>query len=213
MPTLRRAVDDAFTLTGASTPPWPDPHEGHREPAPEEYSRCLDPGKYRIVRARADAWARALTTAGLATVEEADRAEAWRAHQDRAPARARWWRPTRPGALPLLIGSQPIDGVDDAVVVVGVGDPAVLVEALPDCGCDACDDGSEPLLAQLDELVEAVVAGDFVHLSSRAGTLTSVGTSRSATGRLARRRDWRRLLDRARTGAVRGEALTGRAWF
>src|SRR5699024_2075680 len=54
-------VEHAFAVTGADTPPWPDPHLGPggrdvpvRE---EEYSRCLDPGKYRIVVTRAEAWA------------------------------------------------------------------------------------------------------------------------------------------------------------
>ncbi|MDN6303852.1 MAG: DUF6226 family protein, partial [Brachybacterium sp.] len=64
----------AFAVTGADTPPWPDPHlgPGGREVPvrEEEYSRCLDPGKHRILGARAEAWALVLTERGWAEREE-----------------------------------------------------------------------------------------------------------------------------------------------
>ncbi|MCY3863114.1 MAG: DUF6226 family protein [bacterium] len=47
-------------------------------------------------------------------------------------------------------------GAVDAGVSLGVGDPAVLVLAAPDCGCDACDSGSQDAL---DEYMLSVVTG------------------------------------------------------
>jgi len=45
-------VEDAFAETGVATPGWDDPHVGpdgqELDVREEEYSRCLDPGKYRI---------------------------------------------------------------------------------------------------------------------------------------------------------------------
>jgi hypothetical protein len=35
---------------------------------------------------------------------------------------------------------------------------------LPDCGCDACDSGSDDLLSAIDEVIGHVVAGPFVVL-------------------------------------------------
>jgi len=46
--TLRAAVDASFEQDPASTATWPDPHPDH-EPDAQEYSRCLDPAKYRIL--------------------------------------------------------------------------------------------------------------------------------------------------------------------
>lgn len=42
-----------------------------------------------------------------------------------------------------------------------MGDPAVLLETLLDCGCDACDSGSRDLLEVLDETVLSVVDGSL----------------------------------------------------
>jgi len=50
-------------------------------------------------------------------------------------------------------------GAVDAGVSLGVGDPAVLVLAAPDCGCDACDSGSQDALDELDEYMLSVVTG------------------------------------------------------
>jgi len=63
-------VAEAFVTTGSTTPQWPDPHEGSEGPLDEEYSRCLDPEKYRILSARAEAWVLSLTRLGLACAEE-----------------------------------------------------------------------------------------------------------------------------------------------
>ena len=178
-------VERAFAETGADTPPWPDPHLGAggrdipvRE---EEYSRCLDPGKYRIVVARAEAWAQVLTARDWAEREEiADVAALpWLNAPRHGGCGATILRPHRPGAQPLLLvrtaGEDEPGSVDlasgDAVshsIVVSIGDPPYPVETVPDCGCDACDSGSRDLLQQLDQAVLSIVDGSYeVELSPR----------------------------------------------
>ncbi|MBO1330137.1 DUF6226 family protein [Streptomyces sp. VRA16 Mangrove soil] len=178
---LRRAVDEEFAVTGADTPPWPDPHP-EREVRDEEYSRCLDPGKYRILAARADAWTRALCRLGLATADPVtDPAALWRRKPDVDVTDAVLLRPVRAGAMPLVFGFAAVDDVPRTVVVVGAGEPAVEAQRVPDCGCDACDDGSKGLLELLDEAVTAVVTGAFVRVDDGPGRhLVDTGESRSA---------------------------------
>jgi hypothetical protein len=211
--TLSGAVDDAFATTGASTPPWPDPHAADREPAQEEYSRCLDPGKYLILKARADAWVRVLTSTGLATVEPvADPAAVWRDEVDERLETAVRLRPSRAGAVPLLLGFRRLDEVADAIVVLGAGDPAVLLTRLPFCGCDACDDGSEMLLRELDEHIAAVVNGALVHVASGGDMAMTTGSGRTSTGRFTQRGRAERALDAARAGRSRYPCVAGLAW-
>lgn len=202
--TLRDAMATAFATTGATTPPWPDPHARRESPLDEEYSRLLDPGKYRILSARWDAWAQALTGRGLAAVEEVDDpVGAWGDNPAGvAPDRVTRLRPVRAEAVPLLLGLQTLDGVPDAMVCLGVGEPAVLAVSLPVCGCDACDDGSDSLLEELDEHVLAVVTGEFVHLAKKrnAGTVTSTGSGWSAEGKFADSPSVDALLKDARAG-------------
>ena len=96
-------VERAFAVTGADTPPWPDPHLGpNGEDLPvreEEYSRCLDPGKHRILAARAEAWAQVLVAKGWAEREEIANGAAlpWRAESGPPLHRATVLRPHRRG--------------------------------------------------------------------------------------------------------------------
>lgn len=211
------AVERAFTETGAGTPPWPNRHLGGGQPREEEYSRCLDPGKYRILAARAEAWVRALTGLGLATRDDgADPVAAWR---DGAPppvlTRATWVRPRRTDAVPLLVAAGPIHSTPDAVLCLGAGDPAVLVLWTPDCGCDACDSGSESLLEELDDHVWAVISGTYVHVTTRDTTVSSTGSGWSAGSRGRRRPsvpEVERLLAEARAGRSRHRTVSGAAW-
>jgi hypothetical protein len=161
---LLHLVDRAFAVTGAGFSQWPDPH-AHRSPADDEYSRVTDAAKWRIVGARGDAWLNALGEAALAGIERDTTARwvsqpgPWISRTDRAV-------PHRRGALPLVIARSAIDDVPDAGVTLGVGDPAVWVAGLPECGCDACDSGSQYDLDELDRIVLGVVAGTFRHLTS-----------------------------------------------
>ncbi|NEB75631.1 hypothetical protein G3I40_10385 [Streptomyces sp. SID14478] len=210
---LRRAVDEEFAMTGAQTPPWPDPHRD----APvtdEEYSRCLDPGKYRILAARVEAWTRVLTRFGLARAEPVDDPKAvWRSDPGVPVTEAVRLSPVRGGAVPLVVGFSAIDQVPRTITVLGAGAPAVALERLPDCGCDACDDGSANLLEMVDDAVLAVVQGSFTHVDAGRGRrIVALGDDWSAT-------DWdgslppvAEALAAARADRSPYEVVRGTAW-
>ncbi|MFI7008465.1 DUF6226 family protein [Streptomyces sp. NPDC050145] len=212
---LLRAVDEAFAETGADTPHWPDPH-ADREVRDEEYSRCLDPAKYRVLAARAEAWTRVLCGLGLAREERIPVAARalWRGEPGASVDEVvRLWPLGGAGAVPLLFGFGAIDDVPRTVLTVGAGEPAVSAAQVPDCGCDACDDGSAGILEVLDEAVLAVVTGEFVHVDAGRGrTVTALLDGWSAS-------DWERplpgvegALTKARAGTSPYDVVVGRAW-
>ena len=187
-------VETTFAETGADTPGWPDPHlrpDGtERDSREEEYSRCLEPGKYRILWSRAEAWARVLTRRGWAseTVHEDPGQVAWEPRPRVAPQRTTVLEPHRPGAERLVLartapedapGSTDLRSGEAMLpgLLLGIGDPAVTVETLPDCGCDACDDGSASQLEQLDRALLSIVDGslEVVMTSSGCSQRTSFG--------------------------------------
>ncbi|WP_338087901.1 DUF6226 family protein [Nocardioides lijunqiniae] len=154
---------------GSGPDSWPDPHGG-QGPSEEEYSRCLDPAKYLVLRARAQAWADVLVGRGLAdVVEVTDLDEVPRSVAAATPDRAYRIEPRRPGALPVLVSLRGMDGVAETVLELGVGRPSIGLARLPYCGCDACDDGSEALLEELDGRLVDVVRGTFVHVTTPHG--------------------------------------------
>ncbi|WP_420032055.1 DUF6226 family protein [Streptomyces sp. cg28] len=210
---LRAAVDEAFADTGAGTPAWADPHPD-RAPLDEEYSRCLDPGKYRILAARADAWTRVLCGLGLATAEPVgDPAGLWRRTPGLPMSESVLLRPVRADAVPLVFGFGAVDDVPRTVVVVGAGAPAVPAEQVPDCGCDACDDGSEGILELLDDAVVAVVTGTFAHIDAGPGqVIVDTGESRSAGNWPASAESPEAALDAARAGRSHHQVVSGPAW-
>ena len=174
-------VEDAFTRTGAHTPGWEDPHlapDGElRDSREEEYSRCLDPSKYRILWTRAEAWAQVLIGRGWAGRVDLPAGDLrsglrWVSPPRTALHRTTVLRPRRLGAQPLILartapedagGSTDLQGADAQILglVLGVGDPAVPVSIVPDCGCDACDSGSRDLLEDLDRTLLSIVDGSF----------------------------------------------------
>ena len=218
--TLRAAVDAAFGQGEAGALAWADPH-ADREPDADEYSRCLDPGKYRILTARAHAWTRALTDLGLATAEAVDllpSGDTWRdgPPSGAAPTRAHRLRPHQHGAIPLVLSFRGFDGLDDNLVTLSAGHPAVPLTTVPACGCDACDDGSEHFLTELDDHVVDVVTGDLVHVSTPR--LTAIGSSRGWEADTvgdeddgAARID--RLLEEARAGRSPHRVVRGARWW
>ncbi|MGO2774671.1 MAG: DUF6226 family protein, partial [Brachybacterium tyrofermentans] len=188
-------VEAAFAQTGADTPGWEDPHHDptalgeRRDSRDEEYSRCSDPGKYRILWTRAEAWTQVLTARGWAdSVEIEDGAQvSWAVDPRVDRYRTTVLRPRRPGAQPLvLVRTAPDDATGstdlaaaDAVVpdlVVGFGEPAVAVLE-PDCLCDACDSGSRDLLEVLDQAILSIVDGssEVVRSPDGASARTSFG--------------------------------------
>lgn len=186
MPDLLAAVETAFVETSHGLRTWDDPHAGEM-PSDDEYSRCLDPAKWRIIGARADAWIDALVTTGLATVQR-DVTLGW-PNDAPAPRRSDLVVPSTPGTLGLAIGHSAIEDVADAGVVVGVARPGTVlavVTVLPHCGCDACDSGSANELIVLDDAIGSVVAGTFRRLARRDASITVAGRGWSASNLTAR---------------------------
>ncbi|MFC6042983.1 DUF6226 family protein [Nocardioides hankookensis] len=192
---LLAEVGRAFVETGATTPGWPDPHPD-RHPLEEEYSRVLDPGKYRILGTRLDAWARVLDERDVAAEER----EGLR----------RSLVPTRPGALTLVALTTEVDGAPyglDLGLPDGAGG-AARIDLLPDCGCDACDSGSADLLEVLDGWVLTVARGGVVHAQGPGGSVTRMLDGWQGTGQIDER--W---LDGARPPPDDVRRWAGRPWL
>jgi hypothetical protein len=200
-------VDAAFAVTGHGLTGWADPHPD-RSPSDEEYSRLSDPAKWRIVGARADAWLIALVETGLAVVDPNAHVH-WRMPPRTVVSRAESVTPYVLGALPLIVARSQLGTVDDAGVTLGVGDPAVCVAWIPDCGCDACDSGSQDVLDELDEYIFGVVSGAFRRLWSGDREITVIGGERwNASGNFERGEVPAILVDP--TGWL---VLSGAAWM
>jgi hypothetical protein len=183
---LLAAVDAAFELTGRGLAQWPDPHPD-RSPLEEEYSRLLDPGKWRIIGARAEAWLIALADNGVAGVAR-DATVRWRVEPGPPITRVDLVTPLAMGALPMVVAHTRIDDVAGAGIVLGVGDPARSVTRLPDCGCDACDSGSQAELDVLDDHFVSIVSGAFRLLIDGDREITALSDDQwSASGQFSRR--------------------------
>lgn len=168
---LLAAVDTAFVVTARGlAPPWPDPHEG-RSPTDDEYSRVSDPAKFRLLGARAEAWASRLAEQGMAT---RGHDVAWSEPPGTIVTRAERLDPRQPDALPLVIARSMIGDIPDAGVTLGVGHPAAFLAACPACGCDACDLGAQEELDRLDRLVLGVVSGRIDNLAQGERRISGV---------------------------------------
>lgn len=206
---LRAAVDAAFVDTARGLRRWPDPHPD-RQPADDEYSRVTDPAKWRIVGARVDAWIAATVSLGLAVVER-DAAVTWRERREPTIASTDVVRPLTAGALALTIARTVIEGVAGAGVLLGVGEPAEELALIPDCGCDACDSGSQNELDHLDTEIARVIVHPFRRLR-RAGTTIDVhhdgGWSSASSGPLDRA-----TIETALADPTGWDELSGRSWL
>lgn len=152
---LLPAVDEAFARLRGDLADWPNPHPGGRAAAEEEYSRVTDPGRYRLVAVRADAWVEAMVAAGLGVAEPVDPATVrWSGEQHLVPSRSTVLRGA-PGTQPVVVGTFE----DETFLRVGVGDPVEVLELQPDCGCDACDSGSADLLETVDSAFVLALSG------------------------------------------------------
>ena len=168
------AVDEAFARTARGLDRWDDPHPPpDRIVADEEYSRVTNPARWRIIGARADAWLEVLAAHGLAAVRRGVAVE-WVEPPGPIVTRTDLVRPTVEHGLPLVVGRSRIGDVDDAGVTLGVGLPAVLVHAIPDCGCDACDSGSADVVEEADTWLGGIVQGELRHLVRPHGTITLI---------------------------------------
>ena len=161
LPRLRTEV--ARRYAALDLPTWPAPHPDGAPPREEEYSRVTDPQRYRIAAARARVWAEVLAEAGAAVAPDPVRGipldEAGRA--DLAVPVDRALRVAPPadvdGASPWWLLETDVPQDDDGGVLpvlrVAVGAPGQVHALLPDCGCDACDPGSDELLEAVDQAV------------------------------------------------------------
>lgn len=137
-------------------PSWPDPHAVGDLPADEEYSRVTDGPRYRIVVERARAWTAACAEVlGAQVTPLASTGE--KPHDDREG-----WIITssRPGTAPLRVA---VFDMDFPAIMLGCGD-AHDIERFPDCGCDACDPGSESLLVNIDDWFVNALTGVLAHI-------------------------------------------------
>ncbi|MBK1787677.1 DUF6226 family protein [Prauserella cavernicola] len=159
---LRRRVTASYDRPGS--PSWPDPHEDGSGPHHDEYSRVTDPAGYRVVHARAHVWALRLGELPGIDVEPLGPVDA---------GSGRFTRGTRitsdqPGTLPLLLLERDVPmserDIPLAVLHLGLARPDLTLTALPACGCDACDDGSAALLAEIDDTIGTVLDGPLVLL-------------------------------------------------
>ena len=115
-------------------------------------------------------------------------------------------------ALPVTVRHTRIEDCAEAGLLIGVADPAVVAALLPDCGCDACDDGSQLLLDQLDDVLWHVVSGGWTRVVGHGRSVVSTDQGWSAEGDFARD-------EPARWLAFAGEHVPGRTvtrgapWF
>ncbi|WFE29988.1 DUF6226 family protein [Solwaraspora sp. WMMD791] len=223
---LRARVAVAYDRLGL--PSWPNPHVGMDSPPEAEYSRVTDPGRYAIVHARARVWADVLGDRPGVTVEVlGSGSRDVEGHFGTFDRGARI-TPARSGTLPLLLLERdaPLDRALDRaegslpVLHVDVERPGTAVGMLPDCGCDACDHGSDDLLEAIDRWVGQVVAGPLVLLRG-AGWYARWHPDGGESGGAGRGPDHSRLMDLCRRLAggqdVRlpadAEAFVGGPWF
>jgi hypothetical protein len=204
---LLATVEAAFQRTGRGLAGWPDPHAGGA-PGDTEYSRVSDPRKWLIVGARAQAWIDALVEPGFAAVQ-AERTVHWAEPPGTVISRTDQLLPRAAGALPLVVARSKIADVDDAGVTLGVGKPAVVVAWIPQCGCDACDSGSQSELDELDDYMVAIVTGRFRRLSAGNQVITVIAEGRWSTSGLQHHRDVDKILEDP-TG---WHELSGTSWL
>ncbi|MGW5362489.1 DUF6226 family protein [Actinopolymorpha pittospori] len=215
---LRSRVAASYELL--DVPSWPSPRPMLTPPREEEYSRVSRPERYGIVHVRARVWADVL--GDLPGVEVETLASA---PLDDEGLLGRFDRGVRltsplPGTLPLFLLEH--DAQSLAVLLIRVARPQILLQTVPDCGCDACDLGSDDLLHVIDQTISYVVGGPFVALR---GTGWSAqwhpdGGSSGGTGR-RRRSDHAKALELCRQLAA-GEdvvlpegtdAFVGHSWL
>lgn len=171
---LVELVERMFERVSVDVASWPDPHPDRRRDD-GEYSRVTNAARYRILGARADAWADAAIGAGLAIVQgRVEWAHAPQTHFHRPYLVV----PRAVGALPVVIARHRLGDCDDAGLTFGAGNPAFAIDFLPDCGCDACDSGSQDLLEGVDRSLHAIITGRYRRLSK--GNQVSPSSGRAA---------------------------------
>lgn len=135
-------------------PVWPPPRGFMEPPREEEYSRTSEPERWRAVLLRGRAWAAALADLPGVELEVLPAGPEPRRGAGRYD-RGHLLRSSRPGTSPVRILE--IEGEDPVHWSVGVGEGDTPARWTPHCGCDACDDGSEVALTEVDSDVHAAL--------------------------------------------------------
>lgn len=155
----------ALAYAELDPPSWPNPHPDGGQPARDEYSRVTDPRRYRIVELRAQVWTKVLIQLPTVTVEDIPARSQSQAEGFDLGVKLTC---STPGAAPMLFlhRNVVVSTQQPAVPVlrISVERPAMVVETWPDCGCDACDRGSNDLLDAIDTTVARVIGGAVVVL-------------------------------------------------
>ncbi len=214
---LRAAVRDAFKVIGQTTPEWTDPRPDGEAPSEADFETCEDPGKFRIIAARAESWVRALTQTGLAEAETLEGSDdLWQEVPETGPAiRVIRLRPKRDSAVPMLFGFCWLHDEPEARIVVGAGEPAAIVAISPQCECDACDVGSKLLLDDFDDAVLNVVTGQLVHVTAERFTAQTSLQGPIIAGELSgmTTKSMEQLFADARAGTSKYPVVYGSRWW
>lgn len=166
---LQAVIDERYARL--DLPSWPDPHPDLASPAEEEYSRVSDPTRYRVVVHRAWLWVEVIAGLDGVTSEALTSRELEGCDEEGRHVRGARLVSTRAGTLTLLViehatpsgpGEPPMPGVR-----VAVGRATSVVASVPACGCDACDDGSQTLLDEVDAAFARVLQGPYVSVTGR----------------------------------------------
>ncbi|MDF2732441.1 MAG: hypothetical protein K0S92_1073 [Desertimonas sp.] len=210
---LQAAVEAAFLQTSRASVRWADPHRDQSSVPADAYSRLTNPVKWRILGARTDAWLIALVDAGLAVVDR-HATVAWKSQPGPVMSHAERVVPVAAGALELVVAHSQVGDVDDAGVVLGAGDPAECVNWFPDCGCDACDSGSQNELDHLDAHLLSIVTGSFRRVSDGQRVITVIGEDEwSASGFHLTARRIGTQVDAVLANPHGWNELTGGSWL
>lgn len=152
-------VDEAFAVTGAQTPGWPNPYKDGPDPDESAYERSTNPEKYLIVVARAQAWTKVLLDRGWAREASPVR---WALRPGDSGGADTVLQSATDGAVPLVLTTHtPVDSDHPFNVTIAAGNPAVRLATLPDCACDACDSGSANVLEEMDTWVLSIIDGSL----------------------------------------------------
>ena len=164
---LRARVAERYDRLGLAG--WPPPRDPMASPEDWEYSRVSDRDKYLVLHGRGRVWAEVLAELPGVSARGTDVSPMERSW--RAPDRAVVVERESPGSGSLVLLE--IDGVGDGVdalvpvlqvALAGEGTGPLIVTSLPECGCDACDDGSEYYLEALDAAVVRILTEPVVVL-------------------------------------------------
>ena len=124
-------------------------------PPEEAYSRVTEPERFRPLHQ----WSLNLLS-GLEATYEVTREEGYSLDPEleRTPPARPTVRltPGRDGAAPIVVAF-----TEHSHPAIYVRFGRFHTEPFPDCGCDACDEGAEDQFESFQEVVEAVVAGQF----------------------------------------------------